>query len=187
MDEISQLKDQLDYVNATRQRRQEMADHILGHPHLIPSLMEIALEDSTQMGSRACWILEFVFKADPGALYPHLDRLTRGLHGVRPESSIRPLAKICEMLVTSHYEPKATAARPPLEEHHRAAMTEACFDWLMSAEKVAPKAYSMQALLLLGREIPWVHGELRAILEQQYPQGSPAYQARARQVLRKLS
>ena len=45
----------------------------------------------------------------------------------------------------------------------------------------------MQALLLLGREIPWVHGELRAILEQQYPQGSPAYQARARQVLRKLS
>ena len=186
MDDISQLKQQLDYVDATRKRRLEMAGYILGHPNLLPSLLEIALDDQTHTGSRACWILEYVFKASPFFLYPYLDRFAAGLKRVRPESSIRPLAKICELLAISFYKPGDHTSRPPLTKQHKDALTEACFDWLLNTEKVAPKAYSMQTLLLLGGEISWVHPELRAVMEQNYASGSPAYQARARQVLRHL-
>ena len=119
-------------------------------------------------------------------MYPYLDRFVQGLKGVRPESSIRPLAKICELLLISYYKPRTGTTQPPLNQDHKEIITAACFDWLISTEKVAPKAYSMQSLLLLGKEIRWVHPELRAVLDQQYAEGSPAYQARARHILKKL-
>jgi hypothetical protein len=187
LDEKSQLKKVLNFVDATRKRRQEVALHILEHPELLPTLLEIGLEDDAVLGSRACWILEYVFKANPDLLYPFLDRLVYGLSSVRQESSIRPLAKICELLLIGYYKPTGTRPRPPLSDQHKEALTAACFDWLISAQKVAPKAYSMRSLLLLGHEITWVHPELRAVLEQHYHKGSPAYRARARHILKELA
>jgi hypothetical protein len=181
----SQLKKELDYVDATRKKRLEVARAILGNPELLGSLLEIALEENNTTGSRAAWVLEFVIKKEAPLLYPLLDRFSDGLKGVSRESSIRPLAKICEILLMSYYNPQEHS-RPPLTAKHKAAMTEACFDWLIATEKVAPKAYSMRSLMLLGSEIGWVHPQLKGVLEQNYAKGSPAYQARARQVLKKL-
>ncbi|MDX1331652.1 MAG: adenylosuccinate lyase [Robiginitalea sp.] len=183
----TQLKEQLDYVDATRKKRLEMADEILGNPQLLPHLLDLALTENNTTGSRAAWVLEFVVKKSPHLLYPHLDRFCEGLTGVRPDSAIRPLAKICEILLTAYYHSAGGKERPPLSKAQKAAMTEACFDWLIGPGKVAPKAYSMRSLLLLGREIAWVHPQLNGILQQQYAQGSPAYQARARQILSNLS
>ena len=163
-----------------------MAREILREPELLPHLLELALTENNTTGSRAAWVLEFVVKKAPHLLYAHLDRFCEGLHAVTPDSSIRPLAKICELLLTSHFN-AAEKERPPLNDLHKAAMTEACFDWLIGPGKVAPKAYSMKSLLLLGREIKWVHPQLKGLLEQHYAKGSAAYKARARQILKILS
>jgi len=183
----TQLKKQLDYVDSTRKKRLEMARKIIQNPKLLPHLLELALTENDVTGSRAAWVLEFVVKEAPHLLYPQLDRFCDGLNEVIPDSSIRPLAKICEILLTSYYNSRSGKDCPPLTSQHKTAMTEACFDWLIGPGKVAPKAYSMQSLLLLGREIGWVHPQLKGILDQNYAQGSPAYQARARQLLKKLS
>ncbi|MEJ2163302.1 MAG: adenylosuccinate lyase [Robiginitalea sp.] len=186
MDEKSQLLKQLSYVNATRRRRQEVAVHVLEHPGMFPLLLEIALEEDPPLGSRACWVLEFVFRETPELLYPYMNSFVHRLKGARPESSIRPLAKICELILMAYYHKGKEKRSAPLTSLHKEIMTAACFDWLISSEKVAPKAYSMQSLYLLGKDIPWIHGELRALLEQSYASGSPAYQARARLVLKKM-
>jgi hypothetical protein len=183
----SQLKKQLDYVDSTRKKRIEVARTILEKPELIPSLLEIALEQNNPTGSRAAWVLEFVFKEASHYLHPLLDAFADGLKRVVPESSIRPLAKICEMLLLSYYNPAPGRDRPPLTNRHKRIITEACFDWLISTDKAAPKAYSMRCLQLLGMEIAWVHPQLKGVLEQNYATGSPAYRARARQVLKKLA
>ncbi|MGB5403955.1 MAG: adenylosuccinate lyase [Robiginitalea sp.] len=182
----SQLKVQLDYVNASRECRNKMADQILSDPHLFRPLLEIALETHSEVGSRACWIVEFTFKKNPEILYPHLDFFTLGLGDLKAESSIRPMAKICELLTLTHY--KGTYSdKSLLSPLHRERITAACFDWLISAEKVAPKAYSMQTLALLGQDIEWVHPELKAVLEQGYASGSAGYKARARRILKILN
>lgn len=181
----SQLKKQLDYVNASRESRGEFADEILGNPNLFLPLLEIGLQTHTDLGSRACWIVEFAFKKRPELLYPNLELFTGGLSALRKSSSIRPMAKICELLTLSYYKGMG-GNPPPLTRKHREDITAACFDWLLKNEKVASKAYSMQALLLLGLEFDWIHPELKAIVEQHYAAGSPAYQARARHILRKL-
>ena len=162
-----------------------MAREIVREPKLLPHLLELALTENNVTGSRAAWVLEFVVQKDPPLLYAHLDQFCEGLHEVIPDSSIRPLAKVCELLLTSYYN-TAGKDRPPLNDLHKAAITEACFDWLIGPGKVAPKAYSMQSLLLLGREIGWVHPQLKGVLEQNYAKGSPAYKARARQMLKEL-
>jgi hypothetical protein len=183
----TQLKKQLQYVDATRNKRMEMARKVLQHPELVPQLLALAMEENNPTGIRAAWVLEFVVKEDPTLLYPFLDHFSAGLRSVAPDSTIRPLAKICQVLLTRYYGRAGKKERPPLTSTHKTAMTEACFDWLIGTGKVAPKAYSMKALLLLGRDIRWVHPQLKGILEQNYAQGSPAYQARAREVLKKLS
>ena len=61
------------------------------------------------------------------------------------------------------------------------------FDWMISDQKVAVKAYSMETLYIFGKENPWVHKELQLILEQEISNGSPAYKARGKKILNWLN
>jgi len=65
-------------------------------------------------------------------------------------------------------------------------MTTCCFDWLITEQKVACQAYSMDALYLLGTEIDWIHPELEITLEQNIHHRSAAYKARGRITLEKI-
>ena len=119
-------------------------------------------------------------------IFPYLDFFTANLHKVHLESSVRPLAKICELLVISYYSKEANTTKEAITTKNLEQITEACFDWLIGDYKVAPKAYSMTSLLLLGRTYDWVHPELKNIVEQNYATGSAAYKARGRMVLAKI-
>jgi len=161
-----------------------MAGEVRQNPSWFGPLLEIALDDKAPVGWRAAWVIEFVCKYDLAVLYPYLEAFTAGLSNLRHESAIRPMAKCCEMLA----EARAAGGvkRPPLSTGQREQIIAACFDWLIGPFPVAPRAYSMQTLYLLGREAPWVHEELKALLQREYPQGSPGYQARARRILKLL-
>ena len=86
----------------------------------------------------------------------------------------------------SYFQSKDQEIRDALNKKHLETITSACFDWLIGNHKVAAQAYAMTCLLLLGRKFDWIHPELRSILEQNYPNGSAAYKARARMTLAKL-
>ncbi|MFD2433102.1 hypothetical protein ACFSO9_05800 [Mesonia maritima] len=58
---------------------------------------------------------------------------------------------------------------------------------MITEQKVAPQAYSMQTLYLLGKEVDWVHKELAMILQQNYASGSAGYKARSRKILKKIA
>ncbi len=163
-----------------------MAQEIRQHLQWFGPLLEIGLGHDPPIGCRAAWVTEFVCKADLSALYPHLEAFTKGLAGMCSESAIRAMAKICELLAEAYYEPGPTDPVPPLSHEQRERMAAACFDWLIGPYPIAPKAYSMRTLYLLGLDEAWIHDELRAILQQGYPQGSAGYQARARRILKLL-
>lgn len=176
----------LNYVDATREKRVHMASLILDHPYLIRPLLEIIFVEEDPISSRAAWVLEFALKKKLHYIYPQLDFFTANISSVRLESSVRPLAKICEFLAKAYFSKTKTKARQALKQKHLEALTTACFDWLIGEYKVAAKAYSMTSLLLLGRKFDWIHTELKMVLEQNYAKGSAAYQARARMTLAKI-
>lgn len=176
----------LNYVNHSREKRLELALMVLENTELVRPMLEIAYDVDNRISSKACWVLEFTAREDLAYIFPHLDFFTANLGTVHLESSVRPLAKICELLIVSYYAKEANSTMRALKIKHLEKITETCFDWLIGDIKVAPKAYSMTCLLLLGETFDWVHPELKMIVAQQYTTGSAAYRARARMVLAKI-
>ncbi len=173
-------------TNHSKEQRHHMAQLLLAHPELMPELLAICGRVSEELSYRACWSLEFVCKTSLHALLPHLPIYIGLLPVVYLDAGVRPVAKICEYLTMAYYRQQDPQVRKALTAAMRQKITESCFDWLISDQKVAAKAYAMTALQLLGTEFDWIYPELQAILEQNYAAGSPAYQARARMTLQKI-
>ncbi len=174
-------------VDHSRQKRTQLTTLVIKNPHLIVRLFTKAFEVNDPMSSRACWVLEFMAKERLEYLLPYLDDFIPKLAQFHLDSSVRPIAKICEYLTKSYFSKTENETQKVLKSRHLGAIATVCFDWLITPQKVAAKAYSMTCLYLLGQEINWIHPELKLILEQGYHLGSPAYKARARIILTKLA
>ena len=98
-------------------------------------------------------------------------------------SAIRPAAKICQLLVVSHYKKQEGII---LSEKNLEEILESSFDWLINNTKVASKAYSMRTLYILGKHYDWIYPELKTILNKDFPNHSAAYKAVAKEVLKKI-
>lgn len=148
--------------------------------------MKIAFITDDPISCKACWVLETTVKENPELLLPHISYFTENMGSVHLDSSVRPIAKICEILAINYFSKKENKIQKLLSESDLERMAAACFDWLIGPYKVAPKAYSMTSLYLLGNKFDWIHPELKSVLLKNYPEGSAAYKARARMILKKL-
>jgi len=176
----------LDYINATRRKRAEMAAIVLSNKDLLEPLLEIAFEVDNPISSKACWILEYVAKENLDFILSFIDIFTHKIGSLKLDSSVRPMAKICEFLAKAYFSKTKNKTKERLTPNHLELMAAACFDWLIGEHKVAAKAYAMTSLLLLGRKFEWIHPELKMVLQLNYSAGSAAYKARAKMTLEKL-
>lgn len=181
-----ELVKKLDYVNHTREKRGKMAEMVLNGPEIIPQLLEVAFENNHDISDKAIWVVEYAVKQNVSLLLPNLELFTKNLHLVKREQGIRPMAKMCELLLLDYYSKKETESKKIVSIKQLERIASACFDWLIGPHNVAPKAHSMTCLCLLGRDFEWIHPELKMVVEQNYASGSAAYKARARMVLAKL-
>ncbi|MBU2997422.1 adenylosuccinate lyase [Cellulophaga baltica] len=181
-----ELYQSLSHVNHSREKRTQMANLALANPEIITPLLEIAFSIDDPISSRACWVLEFTAKVHLPYIFPYLDTFTSKIGTVYLQPSVRPMAKICEYLIKSYFSKGKNSTQLALTEVHLERITATCFDWLIGEHKVAPQAYSMTCLLLLGSKFDWILPELKMILEKNYAKGSAAYKARARLTLAKI-
>ncbi len=177
----------LNYINATRKKRMEMANMVMENSDLVEPLLEIAFDADDPISSKACWILEYVAKEDLSYILPHINFFLAHINSVKLDSSVRPMAKICEYLIKAYFSKNKNKTQKTLTPKHLEQIATSCFDWLIGDHKVAAKVYAMTTLLLLGRKIDWIHPELKMVIEQNYALGSAAYKARARMTLSKLN
>lgn len=181
------LIEKLHHTKAYRQTRLDVANWVIDHPETFNSLLTHCLKDPTEIAYKAAWVLEFVCAKQLRLLLPHLDLYFKNLPEIKRHQSLRPLAKICEMLTIGYYIQKDTQVRYAFKTKHRNAMIECCFDWLLTDQKVACQVYAMESLYYLGLEFEWIHPELKVILEKDIHQRSAAYKIRGKLILKKLS
>lgn len=181
-----QLYAELNYVDHSRASRLKYANLILAQPELIPELLNILFMVDDKTSCRAAWILEFMCGKNLEAIIPHLDQFTENIHHVHLDSAIRPVAKICEYLTKAYYSKNQNNLQSAFTSTHKEKIIEACFDWMINDQKIAPKAYSMNTLYLLGQDFNWIHPELALILERDFQMQSSGFKARARQILKKI-
>ncbi len=175
-----ELYTNLNYVNHSREKRAYYSQLVINQPELLPHIIHILFQVDDPISNRAGWLLEFVCKTKISMLLPYLDIFTRKLNTVYQDSAVRPVAKICEYLTLSYYKKKDPETRQHLTTLYKERIVEAGFDWLITEQKVAVKAYTLTSLFLLGTEIDWIHPELHRIMEDDYHKGSAAYKARCR-------
>ena len=181
-----ELYTSLDNVNHSREKRKFYANLVMDNPHLMKDILEILFKVDDPISCRAAWVAEFVCKSDLSPMYPHLDYFTEHMHKVHLDSAVRPVAKICEYVCLSYFKKKDALSRKQITTIHKERITEACFDWLITEQKVAPKAYSLTSLFYLGTENDWIHPELHRIMEDDYHKGSAAYKARCRHMFENI-
>ena len=181
-----QLYTELNYVNHSRANRLKYANLIRAQPELIPELLNILFMVDDKISCRAAWVLEFMCGEHLDIFIPHLDRFTEKLKNIHLDPAVRPVAKVCEHLINAFYSKNQNAIQEKLTITHRELIIEASFDWMINDEKVAPKAYAMNSLYLLGQDFDWIHPELALILERDFQMQSSGFKARARHILKKL-
>ncbi|WDF62978.1 hypothetical protein [Flavobacterium sp. KACC 22763] len=181
---LSELQKKLDYVNAYRENRLKAAQDVLENPSLFSELVSICFSPEDKNNHKACWILEFVSYEELNWLQPHLDFFCSNLKVLKDESSMRPIAKVVQLLVKSHYKKNENGIK--LSEENLQDCIEASFDWLINDTKVATKAYSIRTLYILGNHYDWIHPELKVIIDKDFGDHTAAYKAVAKEVLKKI-
>ncbi|CAN0487281.1 unnamed protein product [Hapterophycus canaliculatus] len=140
-----------------------------------------------KISCRAAWVFEFMCSEHLEASIPYLDKFTENMHRVHLDSAVRPVAKVCEYLIKAYYSKQDNTIKNTLLDKHKEKIVEACFDWMINDEKIAPKAYAMNSLYLLGSDYDWIHPELVMILERDFQIQSSGFKARAKHILKKIN
>ena len=174
-------------MDASRLKRLEYSKMVLDNPDLMSPLLQILFMVDDPTSVRAAWILEFVCRERLNYLFPHLDIFTEKLNTIHLDSAVRPIAKVCECLAEDYYGITNFGTKNVLSKQHIEAIVEACFDYMISDHKIAPKAYSMNTLYLFGQNIDWIYPELKSIIQRDYSKQSAGYKARARHILKKIN
>lgn len=182
------LVEQLELLeNAKRVNRLRVSNFVFNNPTLFPHLLELSFDATNKKSIKAAWILELVCTEKLDWLAPHLNYFTQNIKQLKFDSAVRPASKICMFLAKAYASKNDSFVKEILTKNHIDKIIETGFDWMISNHKVATKAYTMETLLLFGKNYSWVHNELKLILEQNMASESPAYKARGRITLNRIN
>ena len=183
----SQLLQQISYEKAYRKNRLNAANWVLENSETLGELLEYCFHEDNKLATKATWVLEFVCRKDLTLIFPFLDFIFEHLPTAKSDGQLRSFGLICELLTIGYYKHKKKEYREALTSKHKKVMTECCFDWMITNQKVACQARAMTSLYFLGTEIDWIHPELAIIIQQKLPHGSAGYKNRGQKTLELIS
>lgn len=174
--------------NAKRTYRNDAARKIIDTPGLFPYLVKETFNVDDKLSIRAAWILEWICTHNGlNLLLPHLDFFTQNLHRVYFDGSVRTCAKICEHISIAYTSKKPNEIQPILTKSKVDTIVEVGFDWLITPQKIAVKAYTMHTLYLFGLQIDWIHAALVDVIKREVIHQSKGCEARGRKILSLIS
>ncbi|TVZ55132.1 hypothetical protein OD91_0374 [Lutibacter sp. Hel_I_33_5] len=173
-----------DVENAMRINRNNAANIVWDNPDLFEDLLYMSFEVDNKQSIKAAWVLEWVCTHKSlDLIIPHLDFFTQNIKNVHFDSALRPCAKICEHLAVAYTSKNSNLTKDAIIPEHIELIIETGFDWLITPQKIAVRAYTMQALYLFGLEKDWVHPELRHLISTKIIHESKGCKARGRKIL----
>ena len=178
------IKELSNIENAKRDNRQRVANIVSERPDLMQPLVEITFQVDDNISIRASWILEWICTHhNLDYILPHLDTFSKNIGQLTFDSAIRPCAKICEHLAVAYTNKKENQVKSTLNDHHIEAIIETGFDWLITPQKIAVRAYTMNTLFLFGLSRNWIHPELEHLIRTKIIHQSKGCKARAKHIL----
>lgn len=175
------LVEKLNKSNAHRNSRMAVCDFAMNN-ELVDELIRIAFDIKNENHFKAFWALEFVCEKKLGLFTNAVSTFCEILTSVKNDSAVRSATKIGMFLAISNHAKKEII----LTETQEKQLIESSTDRLIQDEKVASKVYAMKTLFILGKKHKWIYEQLKPIISQDAFQHSYAYQASARNILKRL-
>ncbi|WP_075343277.1 hypothetical protein [Tenacibaculum agarivorans] len=173
-----------DIENPKKVNRNKAAIIVLEQPYLIEYLVDLTFKVDDKISIKAAWILEWICTHyDIIYLSPYMDKFTKGLPDLTIDGALRCCAKICENLAFIYTSKEDTIAKQWITNVHIDAIIETGFDWLITDQKIAVKAYTMTTLFLFGQYRDWVHPELEHVIATSVIHESKGCKARGKKIL----
>ena len=173
-----------DVDTAARINREKASNIVLQNPKLVKNLVEFTFDVDNKLSIKAAWVLEWICTHHGiENILRYLDAFTEKLAQVHFDSAIRPCAKICEQLATAYASKTDNEVKQKLTKQQIDLIIETGFDWLITDQKIAVKAYTMNTLYLLGLQKDWVHPELEYIIRTKVIHESKGCKARGKKIM----
>ncbi len=173
-----------DMNTPARVNRNKVANIVLQQPELIKNLVYLTFEVDNKLSIKAAWVLEWICTHHGiEHILPHLNHFVNNITKVNFDSATRPCAKICEHLAKAYTSKKENLVKEFLTIKQIDSIIEIGFDWLITPQKIAVRAYTMTFLYLFGLEKNWVHGELKHLISTKIIHESKGCKARGKYIL----
>lgn len=170
--------------NAAKVNRDNASNIVLAQPELIKYLIDITFDVDNKLSIKAAWVLEWICTHNGiEHILPYLNVFTKNISRVHFDSAVRPCAKICEHLATDFSSKTTNGIKEQLTVTDIDLIIETGFDWLITDQKIAVKAYTMSTLFLFGLQKDWVHTELEHIIRTKVIHESKGCKARGKKIL----
>ncbi len=183
--EFQSLVTELDNMeNPKRVNRQNVANFVLGNQNLFEHLIAVTFDVDNKLSIKAAWILEWICTHHQLEwMLPHLEEFSLKIATLKFDSAIRPCAKICEHLANAYFSKKENDFQKTMTDAQMNAIIETGFNWLITPQKIAVRAYTMNTLYLFGLTNTWIHPELSYLISTKIIHESKGCKARGTQVL----
>ncbi len=179
---ISEMFTKIDQSTAHKKSRVTVSNFAMKSEDNLAELISIAFDISHKNHVKAFWSLELLCDKKLKLFFPYLDSFCEVLPKLKEDSAVRPASKICMFLAKSNHRKNGIDLTK--EQEHN--IIENLIDRLIQNEKVASKVYAMKALFVFGKKYDWIYEELKPIITQDAFEHSAAYQACARNILKKI-
>ncbi|CAL2083412.1 conserved hypothetical protein [Tenacibaculum sp. 190524A05c] len=174
--------------NPKRVNRNNAANIVLEQPELIKPLVDLTFDVNNKLSIKAAWILEWICTHHGiNHVLPYLNTFTKGLQNLQFDGALRTCAKICEHLATAYTNTSNNKTKETITNEQITLIIETGFDWLITEQKIAVKAYTMNTLYLFGKHKDWVHPELEHIIRTKVIHESKGCTSRGKKILQLLA
>lgn len=166
------LKTEISRISSKIQA-QAVADYVGDDPERFAAMVNIFLGGPYRVTQRAAWALGICGKDRPWLVAPHLEGLVDNLREGPTDAVKRNTLRVMQGV--------------DIPEPLLGPVAEVGFALLGGQEPVAIKVFAMTVLLNVAKKAPGLRHELRIMVEDQMPYGSPGFLSRGRKVLRELA
>ena len=170
--------------NAKRENRNKVANIVRNDKDLFKDLVSLTFLVDDKTSIKAAWILEWICTyGNLTWMLPYLEEFTNNISRLQFDSAIRPCAKICEQIATAYTSKTENEFQSTLTAEQIDRIVETGFDWLITPQKIAVRAYTMNTLYMFGLQKDWIHPELEHLITTKIIKESKGCKARGTYIL----
>jgi len=167
------LKEEILYEHSKAQALR-LAAYIGRDAEKFAELVDLVLAEDKKLSPRAAWVMSHCANVHPDLVVPHIGTMITVLESSPHVAVRRNITRVFQLV--------------DIPEIHQGKLVNICFDVLLNPKAAnAVRVFSMSILYNITLQQPELRDELRIVIEDMLPHGTPAIKSRGKRILKAMN